>query len=450
MLPDVDLLWRAIETRDPRFAGWDRRPDLAGRAMRLIADGVVDREGVAGLARRLGYSERQVHRELVAAVGAGPLALARAQHAQTARVLLETTSLQISDVALAAGLRSPRQLNDMTKRVFGVPPRALRAHASRGMHHGEERTCGQDRGPGQNSDREAIGLRLPYRAPLDAAAVIAYLGRRAVPGVEEVLDGAYRRSLRLPNAAGVVEFVGHDEHLGARYWLDDLRDLPTAVHRSRVLFDLDADPEAVLEALGDAPLIGPLVQSSPGRRVPGHVDADEIAVRAVLGQQVSLAGAATLAGRLVLDYGEPLGHPVGAVTHLFPAAAAIAQADPERLSMPVARRRALLTLTRALATADVVIDAGADRAQARERLLELPGIGPWTADYIAMRALRDPDAFLATDLGVRRALERFGQDSRQINATRLAERWRPYRAYAMQHLWANAGPPAAARGVANP
>jgi AraC family transcriptional regulator of adaptative response / DNA-3-methyladenine glycosylase II len=422
MPPDIDLLWRAIETRDPRFAGWDRRPDLVGRALRLIADGVVDRAGAAGLARRLGWSERRVHRELVAAVGAGPLALARTRRAQTARVLLQTTSLLSGDVALATGFRSTRQFNDTVKQVFGTTPRALRARAGR---HERESHSG------------AIELALPYGAPLDPAAVIAYLGRRAVPGVEEVLDGAYRRSLRLPNGAGVVEFVGHDDHLGARYWLDDLRDLPTAVHRSRVLFDLHADPEAVLEALGDAPLIGSLVRASPGRRVPGHVDADEIAVRAVLGQQVSLAGAATLAARLVVDYGEPLERPVGAVTHLFPAAAALAWADPERLPMPAARRRALLTLTDALATGVVTIGAGADRADARERLLELPGIGPWTADYIAMRALRDPDAFLASDLGVRRALERFGQDSRPINATRIAERWRPYRAYAMQHLWAS-------------
>jgi AraC family transcriptional regulator, regulatory protein of adaptative response / DNA-3-methyladenine glycosylase II len=288
---------------------------------------------------------------------------------------------------------------------------------------------------------QAIELELPYRSPMDAEGLIAYLARRAVPGVEEVAGGTYRRSLRLPNGSGVVEFAAGDGHVRASYWLDDPRDLPTAVHRSRVLFDLDCDPRSVLEALGDAPLIGSLVRASPGRRVPGHVGADEIAIRAVLGQQVSLAGAATLTGRLVLDYGEPLERPIGAVTHLFPSAATLSQADPGRLPMPVARTNALLTLTDALATGRVVIDDGADRVAARERLLELRGIGPWTAEYIAMRALRDPDAFLATDLGIRRALERLGQDSTPVNATRLAESWRPYRAYAMQHLWASVATP---------
>ncbi len=297
--------------------------------------------------------------------------------------------------------------------------------------------------------RQAIELRLPSRSPLDAEGVIAYLARRAVAGVEEVAGGAYRRSLRLPHGSGVAEFAAGDDHVRsaaaehhvvARYWLDDPRDLATAVQHSRVLFDLDCEPDRVLEALGDAPLIGSLVRASPGRRVPGHVGADEIAVRAVLGQQVSLPGAATLAGRLVVDYGEPLERSIGAVTHLFPSAAALSRADPARLPMPIARRKALLTLTDALATGRIVIDGPVDRVDrvaARQSLLELPGIGPWTADYIAMRALRDPDAFLASDLGVRRALERLGQDGTALNAMRLAERWRPYRAYAMQHLWAS-------------
>jgi AraC family transcriptional regulator of adaptative response / DNA-3-methyladenine glycosylase II len=406
MPPDIDLLWRAVQTRDPRFHGWDRRPDVVGRALRLIADGVVDREGVAGVARILGRGERGFQRAVLEAVGVGPRDLAKAQQAQTARVLLESTDLPIADIELAAGFRSARPLDEGAKRFFG-----------------------------------AIELGLPYRAPMDADAVIAYLGRRAVPGVEEVGDAIYRRSLRLPYGAGVVEFSAGGRHLRARYWLDDVRDLVPAVSRSRALFDLDADPHAVLEALGDAPLVGPLVRASPGRRVPGDVDADEIAARAVLGQQISLAGAATLAGRLVLDYGEPLKHPVGAVTHLFPAAAALARADPARLPMPVARQRTLLTLTGALAGGSVAIGAGADRDQARERLLALPGIGPWTADYVAMRALRDADAFLAADLGVRRALERLGQDAGTNSAIRLAERWRPYRAYAMQHLWASLAAP---------
>jgi AraC family transcriptional regulator of adaptative response / DNA-3-methyladenine glycosylase II len=250
-----------------------------------------------------------------------------------------------------------------------------------------------------------------------------------VPGVEEVVDGAYRRSVRLPHGAGVVELRPDVE---ATLWLDDERDEEAAVADCRALFDLDTDPAPIAEHLAADPLIGPLVRDSPGRRVPGAVDGFEIAVRAVLGQQVSVAGAATLAGRLVQRYGEPLEAPVGAVTHLFPTAGALASADPESLPMPASRRTALLGIARS----DIVLEPGAETA-----LLALPGIGPWTVSYISMRALRNADAFLPTDLGVRRALERLGQDPRA--ATELAEPWRPYRAYAMQHLWATTPPPPA-------
>jgi AraC family transcriptional regulator of adaptative response / DNA-3-methyladenine glycosylase II len=197
----------------------------------------------------------------------------------------------------------------------------------------------------------------------------------------------------------------------------------------------------VVEALGADALIGPLVRATPGRRVAGCVEAHELAARAVLGQHVSLPGAATLAGRLARAYGQPLERPVGAVTHRFPSAAALAEADPHRLTMPVARGRALTGLAAALARGELVLDAGVDRDEARRRLLALPGIGPWTVAYVAMRALRDPDAFLPTDLGVRHALERLGEDGRPAAATRLAQRWRPYRAYAVQHLWAQVAAP---------
>jgi AraC family transcriptional regulator of adaptative response / DNA-3-methyladenine glycosylase II len=266
-------------------------------------------------------------------------------------------------------------------------------------------------------------VRLAFREPLDAEALIAFFARRAVPGVEEVVDGAYRRSVRLPHGAGVLELSPGVE---ARFWLDDQRDPDAAVAHCRALFDLDTDPAPIAAHLGADPLIGSLVRSSPGRRVPGTVDGAELAVRAVLGQQVSLAGAATLAGRLVQMYGEPLAHPVGGVTHLFPPAEALAAADPESLPMPASRRTALLGLTRALSSGELELGPA---------LLELPGIGPWTVSYIAMRALRDADAFMPTDLGVRRGLERLGQDPSERAATELAERWRPYRAYAMQHLW---------------
>ena len=402
----------------PGSPEWDSRADLVGRAMRLIADGTVDREGVTGLARRLGYTERHVHRQLVATVGAGPLALARAQRAQTARVLLETTEIRITDVAFAAGFHSVRQFNATIREIFATTPGGLRSKRS-----------------GRPEASGAVVLRLPFRAPLDADGLIAFLALRVVPGVEEVADGAFRRSLRLPHGTGMVELAPADGHVQARLWLEDLRDLAAAVQRCKSLLDLDSDPHAVAEVLGVDPLLGPLVRRAPGRRVAGHVDAHELAVRAVLGQQVSLAGAATLAARLVGDHGEAVARPIGAVTRTFPSAAALAGVDPGELAMPNARRRALLGLAVALAQGDLVLDPGADREEARARLLALPGIGPWTAEYIAMRALRDPDAFLATDLGVRHGLERLGHDGSAVSAERLAQRWRPYRAYAVQHLW---------------
>jgi AraC family transcriptional regulator of adaptative response / DNA-3-methyladenine glycosylase II len=478
-----DRVWRAIEARDPRFDGWvfcgvkttgiycrpscpartpkrenvrlfasaaaaqsagfrackrcrpdatpgspewDVRADLVGRAMRLIADGVVDRQGVSALAGRLGYTERHVHRQLVAVVGAGPLALARAQRAQTARILLETTTLPMTDVTFAAGFQSVRQFNATVQEVFAMTPSALRTRARR---------------YGRQSDSGALSLRLAYRAPLDAMGLVTFFGLRAVRGIEEVVDGAYRRSLSLPHGTGAVELRPADGYVHARYWLADLRDLGAAMQRSRALLDLDSDPQSVAEALGNEPVLGPLVRSAPGRRVAGAVDGHELAVRAVLGQQVSLRGAATLASRLVAHHGEELERPLGTVTHVFPSVEALAGADIARLSMPLARRRALLALVTALARDELVIDAGADRADARRRLLALPGVGPWTAEYIAMRALRDPDAFPASDLGVRHALEQLGQDGRRANAELLAERWRPYRAYAVQHLWASLTPP---------
>jgi AraC family transcriptional regulator, regulatory protein of adaptative response / DNA-3-methyladenine glycosylase II len=409
----------------PGSPDWDLRADLVGRAMRLIADGVVDREGVGGLARRLGYTERHVHRQLVAVVGAGPLALARAQRAQTARVLLETTTVPITGVAFAAGFQSVRQFNATIQEIFAMTPRELRARARSG-ERGEE--------------RGALSLRLPYRSPLSGQELIGFLELRGIPGIEEVRDGAYRRSLRLPNGAGAVELRPAEGYVQARFWLEDLRDLAAAMQRSRTLLDLDSDPLGVSEALGDDPLLGALVRSSPGRRVAGHVDAHELAVRAVLGQQVSLRSARTLAGRIVTDHDERLERPLGSITHLFPPAQALAEIDPERLKMPRGRRRALLALASALRREELVLDAGAEREDAHRRLLALPGIGRWTAEYIAMRALRDPDAFLPSDLGVRHALEQLGQDGRAAAAEKLSQRWRPYRAYAVQHLWASLAP----------
>jgi AraC family transcriptional regulator of adaptative response / DNA-3-methyladenine glycosylase II len=404
----------------PGSPEWNVRADVVGRAMRLIADGCVERDGVTGLAQRLGFSERHVHRQLVAELGAGPLALARAQRAQTARLLIETTALPFTEVAFAAGFPSIRQFNETVRQVFATTPTDLR-RAARG------------RDP-QTNGVATLTLRLRHRVPFDAAGLLAFLGARAVPGVEAWADETYRRVLALPHGTGVVALSPAADHVRCELRLADLRDLAAAVQRCRRLLDLDADPVAVAEALEADPLLAPLVRRDPGRRVPGAVDGAELAVRAVLGQQVSVAGARTLAGRLTNALGAPLATPEGALTHAFPTAEAIAATDPAALPVTRSRARALVSLCGALAEGTLALHPGADRAATRERLSTLPGIGPWTTEYVAMRALGDPDAFPATDLGVRRALEQLGEPA---DPAAVAQRWRPWRAYAVQHLWAS-------------
>ena len=407
----------------PGSPEWDQRADLVGRAMRLIADGVVDREGVAGLADRLGYSERHVNRQLTDEVGAGPIALARAQRSQTARLLIETTDLTFADVAFASGFASIRQFNDTIRTVYARTPTDLRRARARTSV----------------STPGAITVRLAVRRPFDGLGLIAFLAARAVPGIEEVAGSTYRRTLGMAHGTGTVELTPVDDHVQATLRLDDLRDLAATVARCRRLLDLDADPETVVEHLGDDPLIGPLVRATPGRRVPGATDGFELAVRAILGQQVSVAGARTLAGRLVVAAGRPLGAADGSLTHVFPTAAALAEAPDAAFSVPVRRRDSLRRLSTAVAEGALDLEPGSDRDRTRVRLEALPGIGPWTASYVAMRALGDPDVFLPTDLGVRHALEGLAAWSGPDAAAAVSERWSPWRSYALMHLWGSLG-----------
>ncbi len=410
----------------PGSPAWDHRGDVTARAVRLIADGVVDREGVAGLGRHLGYSPRQIERHLRAELGAGPLALARAHRAQTARTLIETTSLPFGEVAFAAGFGSIRSFNATVGEVFGVTPTALRRR----------------RGPAARAalatapTAGAVSLRLPFRRPFTPDSLFGHLVATGVPGVERWRDGAYRRTLRLPHGHAIVALRPQPDHVACELRLTDLRDLTAAVGRCRRLLDLDADPVAVDAHLAADPLLAAAVAAAPGRRIPRTVDADEFAVRAVLGQQVSTAAARTHAGRLVLALGEPVDDPDGGLTHLFPSTDALADLDPDTLAMPRSRRVALTGLVTALADGDIDLGPGADRDEARTRLLALPGLGPWTVEVIAMRGLGDPDAFPATDLGVRLAAEHLGLPASPAALAAHAERWRPWRAYAVQHLWA--------------
>ena len=373
----------------PGSPAWNNRADVVARAMRLINDGTVEREGVAGLARRLGYTERHLYRLLVA------------------------------EVAFASGFASVRQFNDTVRDVFATTPTQLRRRAMSGTK--PVPTGG------------ALDLRLAHRAPFDGAALVRWLGRRAVPGVEEAGDGVYRRTLRLPHAAGMVELWPGAGHVRARLQLEDPRDLTAAVRRCRWLLDLDADPVAVDAVLSPDALLSAAVWRSPGRRVPHTVDGGELAVRAVLGQQVSLAGARTLAGRLVTRLGKPLTAARGALTHLFPEPEAVADADLRDIGIPGSRARALAGVTRALADGTLNLDAGAARGDATDVLTALPGIGPWTTGYIAMRALGDPDAFPDTDLGLRKAAAAACVEPKHLAA--VAQRWRPWRSYAAEYLW---------------
>jgi AraC family transcriptional regulator of adaptative response / DNA-3-methyladenine glycosylase II len=413
----------------PGSPEWNVRADLAGRAMRLIGDGVVDRDGVTGLARRLGYSERQVHRTMTAELGAGPLALARAQRAQTARVLTETTALPLSDIAFAAGFASIRQFNATIREVFATTPGDLRDRGARAR-------AAATPPPG------TIRLRLAYRPPIDIGRILAFLAQRAIPGVEDVTDRTYRRTINLPNGIGValLRHVGSPNHIECELALQDLRDLAPAVQRCRRLLDLDADPATVAGFLSRSEILKPAVTACPGRRVPGHVDGDELAIRAVLGQQVSVAAARRLGARLTAAYGKPLDRavdgPAGPLTHCFPTAETLAEADPAGLPMPRSRAEALVGLARALASGTLSLDPGASREDAGQQLLAMKGIGPWTASYIRMRALSDPDAFLPGDAGVRHGLKALGADPSPQSAARLAESWSPWRSYAVQHLWA--------------
>jgi AraC family transcriptional regulator of adaptative response / DNA-3-methyladenine glycosylase II len=402
----------------PGSPEWDVRSDLVARAVRLIADGVVDREGVPGLAQRLGYSRRQLERALGAELGAGPLGIARAHRAQTARLLVETTALAFSDVAFAAGFGSVRQFNDTVREVFAASPGELRAKAKLSL-----------------TTRGSVSLRLPFRQPLFPDNLFGHLVATAVPGVEEWRDGAYRRTLRLPHGTGVVALAPAPDHIRCTLSLHDLRDLSTAISRCRRLLDLDADPVAVDAALSRDDTLEPLVRKAPGRRVPRTVDEHEMALRAVLGQQVSTRAAQTLTARIVRAVGDEIADSAGGLSHLFPTAEQLLTLDPESLAMPRSRRETLLSTATALAEGDVDLGPGADRDEARAALSAIKGLGPWTVETVMMRALGDPDAFLPTDLGVASLAPLAGLPTgRALEAH--AERWRPWRAYAVQHLWA--------------
>ncbi|PWV73197.1 Methylphosphotriester-DNA--protein-cysteine methyltransferase (N-terminal fragment of Ada), contains Zn-binding and two AraC-type DNA-binding domains [Prauserella marina] len=523
---------RCLPDAVPGSPDWNVRADLAARAMRLIAEGVVEREGVTGLANRLGYSERQLGRVLSAELGAGPLALARAHRAHSARLLIELSELPLTDVAFAAGFASVRQFNNTIREVFGTTPSQLRVTAAgkRGrpapapradgagvqshandtalISEGSAPTAAEDTtsaspassiaasparassavssdgtssrsvSSGASADASYFGtassaaassrtgataapaavvpagvspvapasagtlldLRLPVREPFDADGLFSFLAARAVPGVE-VADhelGTFWRTLRLPHGSGVVRLTPSNGHVRCELRLTDVRDLGTAVARVRRMLDLDADPAAVRSVLETDPAVAPLVAATPGIRVPGAIDGPELLIRAMLGQQVSVAAARTAAGALAAAIGErTLAAVDGEPDVLFPTPAAIAEHGPRLLRGPRRRMAAIVGAAEAMATGTLDVHVGRDADDLRAELLDTPGIGPWTADYVLMRLLGNPDVLMADDLVVRKGAVALGVDGSDLAGH--AERWRPWRSYASMYLWRAGG-----------
>ncbi len=396
--------------------------------MRLIGDGVVDREGVPGLAHRLGYTPRHLGRMLAAEVGATPLALARARRAHTARVLLTTTSLSIGDIAFAAGFSSIRQFNDTVRDVYATDPTGLRSH-----------------GRPVSAAPGTLTLRLAVRPPFAGDELLAFLGARSVSGVEYVRGRTYARTLSLPGGKGTVHLAfpapGAAPMVTATLRLEQLSDLVPAVDRCRRLLDADADPTSVDAQLTDDPFLAATVRQCPGLRVPGAVDGPEILLRAIFGQQVSVASARSTLSNFTAAVGRPLGFETGdaafdpLLTRLFPSAADIAALDPNQIPGPRRRAGSIVGAFQAIASGALVVDAGRRSSELAEELMALPGIGPWTAQYVCMRVLGDPDILMTGDLALRQGAAALGLPPDPLALTEHAHRWSPFRSYAGLHLW---------------
>ncbi len=480
----------------PGSPAWLGTSATVTRGLRLIAEGALDRADVSDLARRLGIGERQLRRLFTRHLGASPLALARTRRAHFARRLIDQTSLSMTQAAFTSGFSSLRQFNATMRETFGSAPTELRAGGSRllgrpigntGHPRPNSPGTGHPRpiGPGDpwpvgagvllptSTAIPHLSLRLPYRAPFDWDGMISFLAPRATPGVEVVEPGFYRRSIRLPDGPGWLEIRPEMPHGRGSFELrlevhaPIGRELVGLVERVRQLFDLEADPLALSDHLGRDPMLAPLLQAHPGLRAPGAWDGFELAVRALLGQQITVAGATTLAGRLAAAFGEPAPFESAGLSRLFPTPEILAQADVHRIGLPRARGEAVRELARLTASGQLDLTPAADESETLRRLRAIPGVGEWTAQYVAMRALRDPDAFPSSDLGLRSATvvagvlpaahaprgapgratsapPTPGARSRPILSTadlaRRAEAWRPWRAYAAMHLWISPRP----------
>lgn len=402
----------------PGSPDWNLNDDLASRAMRLIIDGVVEREGVPGLARRLGYTPRHLTRVLTAELGAGPLALARAHRAQAARTLLASTELSIADVAFAAGFSSLRQFNDTVLAVYETTPGELRRLARR-RHPGQAK-------PLTPQSASTVALRLPARVPFDGAGLMRFFADHAVPGLESGDETFFERPMRLPGGVAQVRVTLDGNGISCIARLETVADVAPLVSRVRRLFDLDADSVAIDEALAVDAVLAPLVAARPGIRLPGTVDAEEALFRTLVGQQISVAAARTVLGTLVRELG---------TDGLFPTAAQFAERGREVLRGPASRVSTIVGAAEAIAGGFLRLDLGMPAAEFTAKLTALPGIGPWTAGYLAMRVLGNPDVLLATDLVMQQSAAALLIPSTARGLADHGARWAPWRSYAGLHLW---------------
>jgi AraC family transcriptional regulator of adaptative response / DNA-3-methyladenine glycosylase II len=410
----------------PGTPAWAGTSTTVSRALRQIADGALDDGNVGALAARLGLGERQLRRLFVEHLGASPLTVAQTRRVQLAKKLLDETALPMSHLALDAGFTSVRRFNAAVRKTYGRTPSELRRLRLNAV---------------TPRDDSQVTLRLAYRPPLEWGRLMDYLQARAIPGVEEVRDGVYSRSVRIGGVAGVISARAHTDRpeLLLRVPIELARHLIVIVERARRIFDLGADPGEIVQHLRRDPRLRSRLRGRSDIRIPGAWDGFETFVRAILGQQVSVAGATTLAGRLVAALGEPLANPVGSITHCFPESGVVMGAPVQDIGMPAARAQTIQTVAKEIHEGRLQLDAGAELDASIERLTRIPGIGPWTAHYVAMRVLGEPDAFPAGDLGVRKAFAVSGRMPSERELCKRAEAWRPWRAYVAMLMWTSRG-----------
>ena len=396
----------------PGTPAWAGTSTTVNRALRLIAEGALDNGGVEQLSDRLGVTSRHLSRLFMQHLGASPIAIAQTRRLHFAKKLLDETDLTMTEIAMSAGYGSVRRFNDHFKAIYGRAPSTLRRHGAQGSG--------------------GLVINLRYRPPYDFDGVLAFLRARGIPGVEQVDAECYRRNIRVDGEVGAV-IVTQDKanhQLRCEITAGSSRALMLVVSGIRRLFDLDADPLEIATCLGSDPSLAPLVEANPGRRIPGAWDPFEVAVRAIVGQQVSVKGATTVMGRIADRFGERVDGRM-----LFPSPEILATLCPDDLPMPQARALAIRSLADSVATGDIDFAGQWDTETLVDSLTSIKGIGPWTAQYIAMRALNDPDAFLHNDLVLLKvARQHIGIDSASELLAR-AEDWRPWRAYAGMHLW---------------